>query len=204
MAFITLVLGASGAGKSASLRNFKKGEVLVVGCATKALPFPNDLEAVYTDNYAEVLNAMANTECKTIVVDDSQFLMANEFMRRTSEKGYEKFTEIGQHFWALMANAANLPNDKTVYFLHHTELDASGNTKAKTIGRMLDEKITLEALFTTVIMAECTDDGYYFVTKSNGKNPVKTPMGMFADERIPNDLKAVDDTIRNYYSNFIK
>lgn len=204
MAFITLVLGASGSGKSASLRNFKRGELLLIGCATKPLPFQNDLEAVYTDNYGEVLRAMADTDCKTIVIDDSQFLMANEFMRRISEKGYEKFAEIGQHFWALMANAAQLPNDKTVYFLHHTELDANGNTKAKTIGKMLDEKITLEGLFTTVIMAECADDGYYFITKSNGKNPVKTPMGMFKEERIPNDLKAVDNIIRNYYKNFIK
>lgn len=199
MAIITLVLGDSGAGKSASLRNFKKGEVLVIGVTPKPLPFKNELETVYTDSYKEVLDAIRSTKCKTIVIDDSQYLMANEFMRRISEKGYDKYAEMGQHFWALMASAAVLPNDITVYFLHHTELVANGKEKAKTIGKMLDEKITLEGLFTTVILAECNEEGHFFRTQSKGADTVKTPMGMFADEVIDNDLKLVDQTIREYY-----
>lgn len=140
MAIITLVLGDSGAGKSASIRNFKKGEALVVGATNKPLPFKNNLETFYSDSYAKVLEAIKSTSCKTIIIDDSQYLMANEYMRRSTETGFQKFTEIGQHFWALLNNAANLPNDKTVYFLHHTELNANGKEKAKTIGKMLDEK----------------------------------------------------------------
>lgn len=199
MAIITMVLGDSGAGKSASLRNFKKGEALVVGATNKPLPFKNNLETVYSDNYAEVLKAIKETDCKVIVIDDSQYLMANEYMRRSSETGFQKFTDIGQHFWALMNNAANLPNDKTIYFLHHTELNANGKEKAKTIGKMLDEKITLEGLFTIVLLAECTDEGHFFRTASNGNDTVKAPMGMFSQAKIDNDLKLVDKTIREFY-----
>lgn len=199
MAIITLVLGDSGAGKSASLRNFKKGEALVVGATNKPLPFKNNLDTVYTDKYKEVLDAIKSTECNTIIIDDSQYLMANEYMRRSSETGFQKFTEIGQHFWALMNNAANLPINKTVYFLHHTELNANGKEKAKTIGKMLDEKITLEGLFSIVLLAECTDEGHFFRTASNGTDTVKTPIGMFDKARIDNDLKFVDKTIREFY-----
>lgn len=199
MAIITLVLGDSGAGKSASIRNFKKGEAVVIGATNKPLPFKNQLETIYSDNYAEVLKAMRETSAKVIIVDDSQYLMANEYMRRSTENGFQKFTEIGQHFWALLNNAANLPNDKTVYFLHHTELNANGKEKAKTIGKMLDEKITLEGLFTIVLLAECTDEGHFFRTASNGMDTVKSPMGMFKDARISNDLKLVDTTIREFY-----
>jgi len=204
MAIITLVLGDSGAGKSASLRNFKKGEVLVIGVTPKPLPFKNDLETVYTDSYMEIMGMLKETDHKTIVIDDSQYLMANEFMKRISEKGYDKYAEIGQHFWALIATAATLPNDKTVYFLHHTELVSNGKEKAKTIGKMLDEKITLEGLFTTVLLAECNEDGHFFRTQSKRSDTVKTPMGMFKDEKIDNDLKAVDKTIREYYANLFK
>lgn len=199
MAIITLVLGDSGAGKSASIRNFKKGEAVVIAATKKPLPFKNELETIYTDNYKEVLEAMRSTNAKVIIVDDSQYLMANEFLKRATETGFQKFTEIAQHFWALLNNAANLPNDKTVYFLHHTELNANGKEKAKTIGKMLDEKITLEGLFTIVLMTECTEEGHFFRTASNGTDTVKAPMGMFKDVRIDNDLKLVDKSIREFY-----
>ena len=108
-------------------------------------------EKVNTDNYRDVKRAMQNTYKKVIVIDDAQYLMANEFMRRATEKGFDKFTEIAQNYWDLQQSITKLPDDVIVYELSHLERDANGNEKAKTIGKMLDEKITLEGMFGIVL-----------------------------------------------------
>ena len=200
MAIAVLVMGASGTGKSASLRNFRPDELGVINVAGKPLPFRSEIKSFKSDRYEEIEAILKKAKVKSLVIDDSQYLMANEFMRRASENGFQKFTDIGRNFWALvdMINH-DLPEDVIVYFMQHTELDANGNEKAKTIGKLLDEKITLEGLFSIVLKTAVVDGSYMFTTKNNGADTVKTPMGMFEQDLIENDLKAVDDAIREYY-----
>lgn len=200
MAIAVLVMGASGTGKSASLRNFRPDEIGVINVAGKPLPFRSEIKSFKSDRYEEIEAILKKAKVKSLVIDDSQYLMANEFMRRASENGFQKFTDIGRNFWALvdMINH-DLPEGVIVYFMQHTELDANGNEKAKTIGKLLDEKITLEGLFSIVLKTAVVDGSYMFTTKNNGADTVKTPMGMFEQDLIENDLKAVDDAIREYY-----
>ena len=200
MAIAVLILGESGTGKSASLRNFKGSEVGVINVENKPLPFQSDIKTYNSDNYNNIKEVLKNAQTQSIVIDDSQYLMANEFMRRAQEIGYQKFTDIGRNFWDLVNTVIyELPNNKIVYFLHHIEKNESGNAKAKTIGKMLDEKITFEGMFTIVLKTQVIDGQYLFTTKNNGQDTVKTPIGMFEAETIDNDLKAVDERIREFY-----
>ena len=204
MAVIVAVMGESGTGKSTSLRNFKQGEASVVNVSKKPLPFRNTLSVLKTDNYQEIQAMIKRAQAKSIIIDDAQYLMAFEYMHRAKEKGFEKFTDIGANFFNLTQTAVTLPDDKIVYFLFHIERTKDGNEKCKTIGQLLDEKITLEGLFTIVLKTVVLLDGnnqrqFCFATVNNGSDTVKTPMGMFTEPLIPNDLKAVDMVIREYY-----
>lgn len=195
-----LVLGGSGTGKSSSLRNFTKNELGIVNVVGKPLPFKNDFNIINTDNYEKIADVLLKAKSKVIVIDDSQYLMANEFMRKATERGFDKFTDIAKNFWSLIDLVQRrLPSDTIVYFLHHTEFDNVGNEKVKTIGKMLDEKITIEGLFSIVLKTVVDNGNYYFSTQNNGHDTVKSPMGMFDNEKIDNDLKAVDTAIRDYY-----
>ncbi len=199
MGIPVLILGESGSGKSASLRNFKPDEIGLINVNGKPLPFKNDLKSINTDNYAKIEKALQKAEVKTLVIDDSQYLMANEFMRTAKVTGFQKFTDIGLNFWNLIKAVSALPDDKIVYFLQHYETTDAGRQKIKTIGKLLDEKITLEGMFTIVLKTSVHDGQYRFSTQNNGFDTVKTPIGMFDSEEIDNDLKAVDVAIRNYY-----
>lgn len=201
MAIVVMILGESGTGKSASLRSFAKEELAVINVIGKPLPFrARGFETLNSDDYGQIRNFLNRTDKKSIVIDDAQYLMANEFMRRAREKGYEKFTEIGQNFWNLINYCRKLPADVIVYFLQHTETGMDGSTvKAKTIGKMLDEKVTLEGMFSIVLRTNVNEGVYSFATQNNGSDTVKSPVGMFESELIPNDLKMVDDHIRKYY-----
>jgi len=195
-----LILGTSGSGKSASMRNFNKDELTIINVNGKMLPFKNELKSIAEDDYTKIGSLLKSADTKTIVIDDCQYLMANEFMRRAKETGFQKFTDIGEHFWSLVKSVEKLPADKIVYFLGHTERADDGTEKVKTIGKLLDEKITVEGMFTVVLKTYCKDGAYGFTTQTNGMDTVKSPMGMFKDLLISNDLKFVDMTIRDYYS----
>lgn len=199
MAKKVLIIGESGTGKSASMRNFNKDEILVINVARKDLPFRGNFEQVATDNYRTIKRAMADTKKKVIVIDDAQYLMANEFMRRATEKGFDKFTEIAQSYWDLQQTINTLPDDVIVYEMSHLERDQNGNEKVKTIGKLLDEKITVEGMFSIVLKTVVTDGKYYFQTQNSGHDTCKAPIGLFKDFLIENDLKAVDIAIREYY-----
>ena len=199
MGLPVLVLGESGTGKSTSLRNFKPEDLKVINVANKPLPFKNKFESVSTDNYSKIIGELKLNKKKVVVIDDAQYLMANEFMRRATERGFDKFTEIAQNFWSLVNSVKDLPDDVIVYFLAHIERDANGNEKIKTIGKLLDEKITVEGMFTIVLKTNVTDGVYSFFTQNNGHDTVKSPLGMFPTYAIDNDLKYVDEKIRNYY-----
>lgn len=199
MGIPVLILGESGTGKSASLRNFKPSDLKVINVANKPLPFKNKIESVATDDYRTVIKELKLNKKKVAVIDDAQYLMANEFMRRATERGFDKFTEIAQNFWSLVNMVKDLPGDQVVYFLAHIERDANGNEKIKTIGKLLDEKITVEGMFTIVLKTNVTDGVYSFITQNSGHDTVKSPIGMFPSIVIDNDLKYVDEKIRNYY-----
>jgi hypothetical protein len=200
MGIPVLILGESGSGKSASLRNFKKGEVGIINVAGKPLPFKGDLGSYSTDNYAQIHAILEKAKAKIIVIDDAQYLMANEFMRRAKETGFQKFTDIGQNYWNLIMTVINkLDDDVVVYFMSHIERDQEGHEKVKTIGKLLDEKITTEGLFSIVLKTQVKDGKYSFVTQTNGMDTVKSPIGLFEELEIDNDLKIVDQKIREYY-----
>lgn len=201
MAVPVLILGQSGTGKSYSMKNFREDEICLISVQKALLPFRKKFEeTVVTDSYSEITSTMRATSKKVIVIDDTQYLMCNEFMRRATEKGYDKFTEIAQNFWSLIVQEVNsLPADTIVYLLCHTSTDENGVEKMKTIGKLVDEKITPEGLFTIVLKTVVSDSNYAFVTQNNGKDTVKSPEGMFTTYAINNDLKYVDEKIRNYY-----
>lgn len=201
MATAVLILGQSGTGKSYSMKNFNEDEICLISVQKSLLPFRKKFtETVVTDKYSEIIKAMKATKKKVIVIDDTQYLMCNEFMRRATERGYDKFTEIAQNFWSLVVQEVNnLPSDVIVYLLCHTATDENGVEKMKTIGKLVDEKITPEGLFTIVLKTAVSDGNYAFVTQNNGKDTVKSPEGMFTTYAINNDLKYVDEKIRNYY-----
>ena len=198
MGIPVLVLGASGTGKSTSLRNFKKGEIGVLNVASKPLPFRGKLDIANTSDYAIIKQTLMKNTFNCYAIDDSQYLMAFESFARAYEKGYEKFTQIAVEFQQLLYTIINgTSNDTVVYLLHHTDVDDSGNIKAKTIGKMLDQQLCVEGLFSVVLLAQTDGEKYTFVT--NGRPPAKSPMDMFAEREIDNDLKMVDETIRAYW-----
>lgn len=203
MGIPVLILGESGSGKSASLRNFSPEEVGVFNVAGKPLPFRQKLPTVNNATYKKIYQGLSKPTRKAYVIDDSQYLMAFEFLDRAKETGYQKYTELALNFSGLVRYCLNtLPEDCIVYFLHHTEGGDGGKIKAKTVGKMLDEKLTLEGLFSIVLLCEANKDAHHFVTQSDGYTTAKSPMEMFP-ETIDNDLKLVDTTIREYYG-FIK
>ena len=177
-----LVLGRSSSGKTYSMKTFKPGEVGVISVEKGRLPFKSDIKVIKVKKFdnADMSPAQANvaryqwiklmikeSKAKSIVIDDSQYLLVNEL---------------------------EAP-DKIVYFLHHSELDADGREKVKTIGKMLDEKLCIEGCFDIVLY--CQDQKFF--TQANGQSVAKTPEGMFESVEIPNDLKFVDTSIREYY-----
>lgn len=203
MGILVMILGESGTGKSASLRNFQPGEVAIINVAGKPLPFRTRLKTYISDDYNQVTAAIrgyVGKGAKSIVIDDSQYLMADEFMRRAKENGFQKFTDIGKNYFDLISLVKTLPDDRIVYFLSHLTTDDQGRERCKTIGKLLDEKITVEGLFTIVLKTQVKDGHYYFSTQNNGMDTVKSPIGMFEDSLTENDLKTIDLTIREYYN----
>lgn len=215
MAIPVLIIGRSGSGKTYSLKGFNdfSDSIGVISVEKARLPFKSGIKVAripkYEDSpniqtaaqisqarYSFVERAIKSAKCKTIVIDDSQYLLADEFFDRAKENGYQKFTDIALNFRNLIHNINNMgEDDKIVYFLHHSEDDGAGREKVKTIGKMLDEKLTVEGCFDVVIY--CLDQRFY--TQGDGISSAKTPEGMFDSVEIPNDLKFVDDKIREYW-----
>jgi len=207
-----LVIGRSGSGKTYSIKNFKPGEVGVISVEKGRLPFKSDIKtvrvpsflnveglndyaAINAAKYSWIMQTIKKSKAKSIVIDDSQYLLVNELFDRAAEKGYDKFTGMAANFRNLIHGINEMEGeDKIIYFLHHSELDTDGREKVKTIGKMLDEKLTIEGCFDIVLY--CQDHKFY--TQANGQSTAKSPEDMFELE-IPNDLKAVDTAIREYY-----
>lgn len=214
MGISVMILGESGRGKSRSIKNLNPEETLVIKSISKPFPFRSSEwkqfdrttkqgSIITTDNYEIVKQALLNADKlgkNVVVIDDAQYLMSNEFMNKSSVKGFDKFVEIAKNMWELITTAnEKTPEHIRVYFLQHTETTSTGEVKAKTIGKMLDEKITLEGMVTIVLNAEKENSNYFFTTQNNGSNTCKSPEEMFSEFRIDNDLRFVDNAICEYY-----
>lgn len=194
-----LLIGKSGSGKSASLRNFKKEEIAIANVLGKPLPFKSDLDAPKVDDYNVILQAIQKTDKKVIVIDDANYLITNEFMNKSSIKGFDKYNEIGNNFFNLINGIKNVEGGKVVYLVMHEDSDDEGNIKPKTIGKLLDDKVNIQGMFTICIRSMYENGNYIFRLKTNGQDCVKTPIGLFETDQIENDLKYVDEKIREYY-----
>lgn len=214
MGTATLILGESGSGKSASLRNMSAEKCILIQPISKPLPFKSSDWKVWdkktkqgsiykSDDWQTIIAVIVRAYSygkRIVIVDDFQYVMSNEFMHRANEKSFDKFTEIGAHAWNIINKSiGETPSDLRIYFLSHTEETQLGKIKMKTIGKMLDEKITVEGMFTIVLRTLTRDGNFLFTTKNNGSDTVKSPMGMFDAGEIENDLEMVDSTICEYY-----
>lgn len=211
MGLPVLIEGESGSGKSRSLKNFKPGEISIFNVAGKPLPFKNNGIAVRSverlmrtsgiaNRYDVITKAIKDSKTKAFAIDDSQYLLAFDSFDKAKEFGYGKFTDMAVSFYNLIKFVINdLPSDVIVYFLHHVELTDGGKYKAKTIGKMLDNQLTVEGLFSIVLFCTADENHHYFITQSRGISTAKSPEDMFDDE-IENDLKFVDTKIREYWN----
>ena len=202
-----LIMGKSGSGKSTSLRNFKSDEVGIINVISKPLPFKNvnNLKTVDTDNYQDIKKILNGSKTKSIVIDDAGYLMTNQFMRKHSNVGggnavYSLYNEIADNYWRLTyEEVQKLPKDKIVYFMMHEEKNDFGDISPKTVGKLTNNTVCYEGLFSIVLRAKKVDKNYYFFTQSTENDIAKTPIGMFNELYVENDLKMIDDTIRDFY-----
>lgn len=195
-----LIIGQSGTGKSASLRNFKKNEIAIANVLGKPLPFQSDIEAPKVDDYEIIMRSIEKTDKKTIVIDDAGYLLTNQFMEKVSVKGYDKYNEMASEFFNLINGIKNVEGGKTVYLIMHEDTDDLGFVKPKTMGKLLDDKVNIQGMFTVCLRSMFENGKYIFRVKTNGQDCVKTPIGMFEESEIDNDLKLVDERIREYYN----
>lgn len=201
------IMGASGSGKSTSLRNYEpQDRIVIFEVAGKVLPFRSTQLKPYiinTDNYEKIKSTIDRSIAKnyrTFVIDDSQYLMAFANFAKANEKGYDKYVQMAKDFEQLLVYIKNLPEDVIVFLLHHTDTDDRGVIKLKTLGKMLDNQLTLDGMFTILLQAVRVQGAYRFQTQdTEGVSTVKTPMGMFDSVYIDNDLRLVENTIREYY-----
>lgn len=205
MAQVILVLGKSGSGKSTSMRNFAKDELALINVNKKPLPFKGKFDSTLeSTNYEQIEKAIFSTQKKVIVIDDAGYLITNQFMMGHGEnKGnavFELYNSLADNFYKLIKFCQErVADDKTVYFVMHEDKNDFGDIKPKTIGKLLDEKVCVEGLFTIALRAECLNGEYIFHTRTDGSDVTKAPLGMFDTDTVPNDLKAVDRIIRDYY-----
>jgi hypothetical protein len=215
MSYPVLILGESGTGKTTSLRNLNPEHCVLIQSVKKPLPFrsagwlrynPETKEGnvFVTDKSDTIVRIINGTSRPIVIIDDFQYIMANEFMRRVLDKesgnaAFAKYNEIARSVWDIINAAAQAGDVKRVYMLSHTQNSEDGNVKIKTIGKLLDEKITIEGMFTIVMRTSVNQGSYLFSTHNSGHDTVKTPLGMFADDYIPNDLAEVDAAIKEFY-----
>lgn len=200
MGKVCLIIGESGAGKSASLRNFEPNEVAIFNVSEKPLPFRKKLPCCQTSDVKFITEEIKRNARNCYVVDDAGLAMTFFLFGKINENGYGKFTQVAKDFYDMVQAAIRCTSDDTItYFTMHVDRSEDGSKlRAKTAGKMIDSQLTLESLFSIVLY--CVTDGrrHYFITQSDGVTTAKSPMDMFPLE-IDNDLKAVDATIREYY-----
>lgn len=206
MAIPVLIIGKSGSGKSASLRNFKEEDLDIINVIGKPLPFKNNFKTFNSDNYDKIRKAIDKSQKNIMVIDDAGYLLTNEFMRKHSQFSsgnavYTMYNNLADNFWSLIEYIKNNKNEKKiVYIIMHEEKDEDGDLRPKTVGKLLDNTVCIEGLFTIVLRCASEKNRHFFLTQTDGRDVVKTPIGMFSETEIDNDLKIVDETIRQFYN----
>lgn len=208
-----LIIGKSGTGKTRSIVGLDPKKTFLVNVIGKDLPFKGWRKnyvpyvngkgnMLISDDYGTITTTLESVkkrkEIRYVVIDDFQYLMADEFMRRSYEKGYDKFTEIGRHAWDLLWLANTMGDGRIVFFLVHSDTNDLGEEKVKTIGKLLDEKICVEGMFTVVLNTVINKGQFFFATRNNGRNTTKSPEDMFVENLIPNDLGYVAKAIADF------
>lgn len=204
MAKVVLIYGPSGSGKTTSLRNFAHDELAFINVNKKPLPFKGKFDSTLeTTSYDQVNNGIFSTQKKAIVVDDAGYLITDQYMTKQGQEKnnpFSLFADMAENFYKMVKFAIDKANpEKIVYFVMHEDTNDLGDSKPKTIGKMLDEKVCIEGLITIVLRSERKDGKYIFHTQTNGFDKAKSPLGMFDSEEVDNDLKAIDKIIREYY-----
>ena len=196
-----LLMGASGTGKSTSLRNLPAEETAIINVTNKPMPFKNknSLKIVNCTNYEQMISAIIKTKKRIIVVDDSSYMMTFENFDKATQKGYDKFTNMAVNYYNLIETPKKCDGEKIIYFITHEEIDENGVSHPKTIGKMLSQQLVIEGLFSIVLRSMQKENQYVFQTHNDGTSVCKSPMDMFESDFIPNDLAEVDKTIREYY-----
>lgn len=196
-----LIEGESGSGKSFSIKGLPPNDTGIFSVEKGRLPFKGDFKVKKRATYKDINTIFKKQKLKRYVIDDSQYLLVNELFDRAKEVGYQKYTDMAVSFRNLVHNVNYLlPDDVIVYFLHHTETDPNtGKVKAKTVGKMIDQYLTLEGCFDIVLLATVDSDGHWFITQSDGYTTAKSPEGMFPGIKIQNDLGYVDKCVREYW-----
>lgn len=208
MSLPILIIGKSGSGKSASLRNFKAEEVDVINVESKPLPFRNNFVTINTDDYRAVCKAIKNSKKKVVVVDDAGYLITNAFMRGHASQGagnamFNFYNQLADNFWKLITYIKSMDKDedknKIVYIIMHDQKNDYGDIRPKTIGKLLDDKVCVEGMFTICLRSMVQDGRFVFRTRSDGFDVTKTPIDLFDTEEVDNDLRMVDEKIREFY-----
>ena len=200
-----LIMGKSGSGKSTSMRNFRDDEILIIQVEDKPLPFRTKLtDVVKTSSYKEIGQAIMETKKKVIVIDDAGYLLTTMFMKGHSSQGagneiFNFYNKMADRFWGLIEGIKAIEGDTIVYLIMHEDKNDFGDIKPKTIGKLLDDKVCIEGLFTIVLRSVKDMSRYVFKTKTDGLDVTKTPLDMFATEEVDNDLYEVTEVIREYY-----
>lgn len=195
-----LNIGGSGSGKSTGIRNLDRHIAAIFNVAGKPFPFRGMFDMVCTtSNVDDIISILKRNTTNLYVIDDSQYLMSFKLIDKWQETGYAKYTEIARDFKRLIDTIIkDTSPDTIVYFLHHTETLEDGKVKAKTCGKMIDNWLTLEGLFSIVFMSVATESKHMYITQSDGTNTCKSPIGML-ENPMENDLALVDKAIREYY-----
>ena len=200
-----IIYGKSGSGKSRSLKNFGEDEIFLVNVIGKRLPFRSQFKyAMTTDDIGKIKNGLKKMPTKAAVIDDAGYLMTNAFMRghsapKSGSSSFELYNNIADGFWGLLSFIkTELPEDVLVYLTIHEDTNDYNETKIRTIGKLLSEKVCIEGMATVVLRCVVRDGKHLFLTQSDGSDISKSPEGMFELE-IENDLKACDSIIREYW-----
>ena len=206
-----LLMGASGSGKSTSLRNLPAEETAIINITNKPMPFRNkdnkkivclkDFNAdSYDELYKQIIKAIQGTKKRIVVVDDSSYMMSFENFEKATNKGYDKFTTMAKNYYDLIKSAISCDGEKIVYIITHEEVDDVNQLyRPKTIGKMLSNQLVIEGLFSIVLRSVYKNGEYIFQTQNDGTSVCKSPMDMFEQKEMPNDLYEVDKLIREYY-----
>ena len=200
-----LIIGKSGTGKSRSMKNCVGKDFGLIRVLNKPLPFRGKIAGNVCNDYAKIKAAIKSaTWPKSIVIDDAGYLITGQFMDGHNNTGkgnavFGLYNQLADDFYRLIRCIADeAPEDRIVYVVMHEDTNEFGDIKPKTIGKLLDEKVCLEGMFTIVLRA-VKGERYVFVTQSRDGAVSKSPDDMFPEIEIDNDLLMVDNTIREYY-----